>query len=181
MPETHPYNKRPDHINIANIIHQYKTVVTNSQFMIYSLITFIPIVGLIGWMISGPFIVIQLFHYSTIDFSIIQACIFLSFIIACKIVVKYAHNHYQLFIHIGQACLFIGALSACIVSWFLADSLLSTILCIMLITFGFGLSLPILSRLTLETSHVAMGVRVTIFSVIRVSSGCIGSLAITLF
>ena len=101
--------------------------------------------------------------------------------IACKIVVKYAHNHYQLFIHIGQACLFIGALSACIVSWFLADSLLSTILCIMLITFGFGLSLPILSRLTLETSHVAMGVRVTIFSVIRVSSGCIGSLAITLF
>ena len=51
----------------------------------------------------------------------------------------------------------------------------------MIITFGAGLSLPILSRLTLETSSEPMGVRVTIFSIIRIGSGLLGSLALALF
>ena len=51
----------------------------------------------------------------------------------------------------------------------------------MTVTFGAGLSLPILSRLTLETSSEPMGVRVTIFSIIRIGSGLLGSISLALF
>ncbi|HLB43252.1 MAG TPA: hypothetical protein VJN02_10500, partial [Gammaproteobacteria bacterium] len=40
---------------------------------------------------------------------------------------------------------------------------------------------PILSRLALETSDAPMGIRVTLFSIARISSGVVGSICVTIF
>lgn len=182
MPETLAIEKRATRMNPINILYQYGSLITNLKFMLYSLIAFLPIIGLITWMVAGPFIIIKEFHYSTLVFGVIQTVIFTSFIIGTKIVNIYAsNNRNNLLVNIGLCFSLVGAIFTAITSWFFANHLFIVIFFLMFVTFGSGLSMPILSRLTLESSDEPMGVRVTIFSIIRIGSGVIGSICVTLF
>ena len=182
MPETTHIDKRSTHLNFADIFFQYSSLATNIKFILFSLITFLPIIGLISWMLAGPFIIVEEFHYSTLVFGIIQTFIFSSFILGTKIVDKYANkNRNNLLVNIGLCVSLLGAILATITALYFTNSLFIVVSFIMFVTFGSGLSMPILSRLALETSDAPMGIRVTLFSIARISSGVVGSICVTIF
>ncbi|MEM9242761.1 MAG: multidrug effflux MFS transporter [Pseudomonadota bacterium] len=182
MPETLPVQKRTNRIHLGEIIKQYKTVLFNLTFIMYALTMFLPIIGLVAWILVGPFLVVDHFHYSTLDYGMIQAFIFASYILGTKLVRKYASDHRNhLLINLGLSCSFIGVIAAVLIAYLLPNGLFYLIGSIMMILLGSGIAMPILNRLTLETSDAPMGVRVTIFSVIRMGSGFLGTICVPLF
>lgn len=75
----------------------------------------------------------------------------------------------------------ISAVIAVVYDYVVADGLYLTVVCLFISCIGSGLVIPILSRLTLESSEQNMGKKVTIFSLIRVFTGVIASFCTTLF
>ncbi len=180
MPETNTHAK--ESMKIGTIGQQYFRVLSNVRFVVSACTAFLPTVGMISWMLAGPYIVTQVFHHSTLTFGLIQTAIFSCFIIATKIISKKAdEKRFPFFIHLGLGLAFFGGLIGVICAVLFPHILSLLILSIMIVTFGAGLSLPILSRLTLETSREPMGVRVTIFSIIRIGSGLLVSISLALF
>ncbi len=179
MPET---VVKPKPFQFNQIILHYRSVFANYKFILLSLLTVFPIIGVISWILAGPFIIIHKFHLSTLTFGIIQTFIFGSFILGTKVVSKFAtadRNHFL--INLGLGLAFLGAIITTLISWLFPNALFAVIAFIMLLTFGGGLSMPILSRLTLEASDAPMGIRVTVFSLMRIGSGVLGSVSVLLF
>jgi len=182
MPETVPIEQRQKKINIPDIARQYWAVISNFQFMNSALTTWIPVIGMIAWMIAGPFIVTTVFHYTTLDYGIIQVFIFGGLIVGTNVVKRIStEENNNILINAGLGLSLSGAIGAVIVSYYFPNALFTIVAAIMIVTFGNGLSIPILNRLTLEESDAPMGVRVTIVSVVRIIGGVIGSLALAIF
>lgn len=182
MPETLVLEKRSTHFKLKQIRRQYSLVLLNKKFMLYALITFLPIIGLIAWMMVGPFVVVNMFHYSTFDFGVIQLFVFASFILGTKLVTWFNHEaRHQRLINIGLFCAVLGSILLSVITFYFTHLLLLPVIALMITTLGSGMMIPVLSRLTLDASQAPMGIKVTVFSIIRIASGIIGSICITLF
>jgi len=183
MPETMSKEQQLEHRNtsLKGIISQYMTIFKNGPFMNAALTTFLPLSGMIAWMIAGPFIVINTFHHSTFEFGAIQTLIFVCFIIGTKIV-KYtkSEERFPLLINLGLGANLLGSAVMMITSHYLPHYLSSVVIPTMVVALGGGLSLAPMSRLTLDRSDAPMGSRMTIFSLARVGSGVLGSAALAL-
>lgn len=182
MPETLSKEKRLTHLHPIKIFNSYRSILKNKRFVMSGFTTFLPVIGMITWMLGGPFIVVHEFHYTTLDYGIIQGFVFCSFMLGTKIVGKFANQERNnMLIHLGLGISLVGAISATLFSWLTPASLIIFIICVMVVTLGAGQAIPILSRQTLDASDAPMGMRVTIFSVIRMSCGFIGALCLSIF
>lgn len=183
MPETvSDESKQKNKIHLRSILRQYWCVLSNFRFMNTALITFLPVVGMISWMIAGPFIVTEIFHKKALDYGIMQAFVFAAFIVGTKMIKKFGSlKRYNLLINLGLGLSFLGALSTVLISIYWQHSLVAFVVALMFVTFGTGLCMPILSRLTLEASDVEMGTKVTVFSVVRIGAGVVGSIALAIY
>jgi Bcr/CflA subfamily drug resistance transporter len=182
MPETLAKEKRSSSLHLGRIFGEYTRVCMNKVFMSASFITFLPTIGLIAWMLAGPFIIIKQFHLSTLDFGLLQGIIFAGFIVGTKIVSRYVKESlHKSFIASGMLLMLAGSISAAGIDWLYPSALMWMVLSLSVSTCGTGLMIPILSRLTFDTSKEPMGIKVTIFSVIRVGTGLAGSLCISYF
>jgi Bcr/CflA subfamily drug resistance transporter len=182
MPETVSEEEKQKHtIHLPRIVCQYGKVMGNFKFMNSALLTFLPIVGLISWMLAGPFIITEIFHHSTLDFGIIQVFVFGGFIIGTKVVKKIANDqNYQSVVNLGLGLGLVGSVLLFFISCYFPHALVLVVITLMMVTFGSGLSIPVLSRLTLEKSDETMGVKVTVFSVVRIGAGVLGSVSLAL-
>lgn len=183
MPETVSEEYKARHkLCIKKIVGRYAQVVLNKRFMCMALVTFLPIIGMISWLLAGSFVTVNVFHRSTLAFGIMQGFVFGSYMLGTTVVKKISHagNHQKL-IESGLVIVLIASILAVIISYFWANGLIGFMIALMLVCFGSGLFMPILSRLTLEQSDAPMGVKVTVFSVVRIGSGVLGAIAVPLF
>lgn len=183
MPETMGKEDQEKHrqTSLKEISSQYWALFTNGPFMNAALTTFLPLSGMVAWMIAGPFIVIDLFHHNTLEFGAIQAVIFGCFIIGMK-VVKHtkSEDNFPLLVNLGLGANLLGSAIMLVTSHYFPHCLSSVVIPTMLVALGGGLSLAPMSRLTLERSDAPMGSRMTVFSLARVGSGVLGSAALAL-
>ena len=184
MPETRPTSvNKHEGMHLATILSDYKSVLFNKKFFMLSIVCFFPLIGLIAWMLGGPFVIVNRFKFTTLDFGLLQGVIFTGFIIGTKIVSKVAtkeNNNY--FINIGILLSLFGAATASLLDWLYPDQLKFMIICMTLATFGSGMAMPILSRIVLDASSKPMGIKVTVFSIARVFwSGVLASVCVALF
>ena len=182
MPETLSPQNRSTRLHLGDALRAYTTVISNSRFMSYALIAFLPLVGLIAWMLAGAFMVITHFHYTTLDFGLIQTALFSGFILGNRLTSQFINPHrQQRFINVGYTLILSGATLSVCFCLLMPDALFLFLACFWLVELGVGLCIPVLSRLTLEASDAMMGVKVTVFSVMRMGSGFLGSILITYF
>jgi len=129
MPETVSTQAKQKPFSLIEILKHYKGIIKNIKFMAFSLMTFLPIIGLITWMLAGPFIIVHTFHYNSLDYGIIQLIIFTCFIIGTKLVGRFANkDRNRLLINLGLSFCVLGGLLATISSWILPTALFVFIL-----------------------------------------------------
>src|SRR5262249_29321744 len=79
MPETlTPEKKQPLHL--LKLFGQYGRILSNKRYMFLLFVIGFIFTGFIVWITAGPLLIIQSFHYTPIEFGIIQAVIFAVFI-----------------------------------------------------------------------------------------------------
>lgn len=180
MPET-VVNDNRTLPSLSTTLHHYISLFKNKNFIVYSLMAFVPIIGLIAWIIASSIVLIAHFHFSTFEFGLVQSLIFIGFIIGTKITSKLTDTHTnKLLIHTGITLTVIGSLISLISNFLIPHTVWGVVMGMFILCLGSGMIMPILSRLSLESSQQPMGVSVTVFSIIRIGSGVLGSLAMVL-
>ena len=156
MPET-----QKDIINKAtlnkNNFTQYKDIIVNKSFMLYTFIYQFLLGGLIAWITAGPIIVIEQFHFKPFVFSIVQAFIFGSFIVCIQLVKQLMKViSTKTIIMIGIILTSCGGLYLLISSIIWPEIVWNTVIAMMFFASGSGFAFPILNRLAVESSNAPM-------------------------
>lgn len=182
LPETLNQENKSQRLHVGSICRQYLNVFTNINFMRYCLMAFLPVIGIIAWMLIGPFLVVEKFHHSALAFGFLQALIFSCFMLGTTIAGKFSHEkHHRMFINSSFVFLCIGSGFALLFAHIFPQALSGLVASIMLINLGVGMMIPLLSRLCLDTSDQPMGIKVTVFSTVRIGSGFLGAICLPLF
>ncbi len=178
MPETNlnVHNR----INIKSITKSYYRILMNRGFIRYML-TFCFVIGpMMAWMLAGPIIIVDKYHLNTFYFGLFQCLIFLSYIIGSKFITnKITEKNITVLTRLGIAISFIGALIQFLLILLFPHALLILIVTLMVITFGSGFSTPVLIRLAISESDEPMGQRMTIVSLMQMTTAACFTLIIS--
>jgi multidrug resistance protein len=180
MPETlSKQSVKPLKLKIA--LRQYQSIMAEFSFVTCSLVTVLPIVGLIVWLVSGTFIVHH-FGFNSVQFGLMQVCVFSCYMLGNTYVKRYSsveNNH--IIVRVGMGLALFGSLFNLICSLLYPSNLLLFVGLLMLVQLGCGLSMPILSRKALEQSKALMGIRVTVFTFFRTAAAALGTVCVAWF
>lgn len=180
MPETNPKEKR--HVLDWRIItRNYRSIFLNPRFTLNILIVCCNFVGIIAWIAAGPFLVIDKFNLSILDFGIFQVMVFGSLIVGAQ-VVKYAIKTISAnsLIKLGLAISLIGSILAVVSAVAFPHFLLGLVITLMIFTFGSSLVFGPAQRIAIESCVEPMGARMAIFSSLMSFFGFVGGLLVSL-
>lgn len=181
MPETLPQEKRYP-IHFGKLINSYWLVLTNKRFMLLMFILGFIFAGFIAWITAGPLLVINNFHFTAIAFGIIQAIIFAAFIFGNRLVKSLLDKlGVKNLIHLGLAITLCGGLLELGLALVFSQALFLFLTAMTIYSFGAALCFAALNRIIIESSDVAMGVRVALFAVFLASFAVLGSGMASLF
>lgn len=168
MPETLPKEKRHATIKIGSIANQYHRLLKNLSFIKNIVAGCLSVSTLIAWMLVGPFLVMNQYHYSPVYFGVLQVLIFGSFTIGTRLVKRLIakYDRDQLTMKGLAISLSTGTLSF-ILTYCFPHSLEVMIILLMLMSATTGLCFPMLTRLAIEASNEPMGVRMSMVSMMQ--------------
>lgn len=180
MPETHiPADKKN---NFKSILQQYKNIACNTRYLNFLMISRIFFACMIAWIAAGPFLLMNVFHFSTTGFALTQLFVFGSFIIGTRSVKFFLARfsvEYTTWCGIAIACS--GALYSVVMALIFPHGIWNMIFAMMLLSAGSGLTFPIVERLGIESSQEPMGSRVAFGSLMMGVAGVVGSGMISQF
>lgn len=181
MPESLPKNKRQS-IHPISLLRHYYNVLTNKKFMVLASTLGFIFSGFIAWIAAGPLLVMESFQYSAIMFGVIQAVVFICYMIGNRLV-KHLMEQIGInyLIDLGLAITLCGGLLSLLLTHFLPNSLYPFLSAMMIYAFGSALSFAPLNRTAVEACAEPMGVRMAIFSVLMSIYAVIGSGMASLF
>lgn len=181
MPETLPPEKRQS-LHLMVLCNQYKNVITNLHFLLYTSILGFSFAGFLAWIAAGPFLVMVSFHLSAVVFGIIQVIIFSTNIFANRLV-KYLLEPLGVFglIQWGLWISLLGGMLAFIFALVAPHSLYAFLMAMMIYSFGSGLNFSSLNRVSVESSSEPMGIRVALFTISLTGFAALGSGMASLF
>ena len=182
MPETLSIESRQTELKFKPVMQNYYQVISNYGFMKNILGGTFAIGGLMAWMFVGPFLVIDQFSYSTIQYGFFQAAVFACFTVAMIVIkrVMMESNMFS-FIRVGLGINAVGACCAIVTSTVFPHMLFPLVSSIMTMSFGAGLCFPVLSRLAIESSEAPMGIRMTVLSSMQMLIATVASASVALF
>lgn len=174
MPET--VKGSAEKLALKRIFTQYKNILMNKSFILFSLLPLFLFSALIAWIVTGPFLLIDAFHFQPHAFGIAQAFVFGGLILGLRMV-KNLMEKYSLkkIILIGTTTSFIGAIYGFATSLLFPVVVWNIIISMMIISIGAGLVFPIANRLSVESSQEPMGSRMAVSSFLTSVFGMLGS------
>ncbi|MCX7121597.1 MAG: multidrug effflux MFS transporter [Gammaproteobacteria bacterium] len=180
MPETVKLNS--EKTKIKTTIIQYKNIFTNKLFMLYSLLFGFLFSAMIAWIVAGPFLLMDVFHFQPYVFGIAQACVFGSLIVGLRFI-KLLMKKFSLekITTLGVSLSFIGGIYALIASWLFPNVIWNIIISMMIIAGGASFVIPIVNRLAIESCSEPMSARVSIYSFLTGVFGIIGTATVSVF
>lgn len=175
MPETK--KEVSEKMQFKRIFKQYKNIICNKSFMLFELTGQCFFATVIAWIVAGPFLIIEQFHLTTLDYGILQTLVFGSFIIGTRLVKRLMESlQLKTIVKMGITFLLLGSSYALISSILWPSVLWNTIIAMMLISIGTGLAFPVLKRLSVESSTEPMGSRMAISSFLMGISSTLASI-----
>jgi DHA1 family multidrug/chloramphenicol efflux transport protein-like MFS transporter len=161
MPKTQE-DKVP--LNLKAILKDYLKIAIRKDFLVFALPVCFIFLALISWLVESPFLLIQAYHQTTLEFGLYQAYIFGSFIIGSQVTGWLINRlNPMLLIKIGLVIALIGAINLVLVSALICP-LAYIIIFMMVIGFGSGISFGPFNRLAVETCQEPIGRTMAIFS-----------------
>lgn len=180
-PESLPVEKRQA-IHFKSIAKRYFAIISNRRFTLLHLSFCFTFCGFIAWLTAGPFIVVDEFHKTPLEFGVLQTIVFLCYIFATQSVKKLIkHVEATTLIRIGLTITSMGGVIAAVITKLYPDFLFGLVFGMCIYALGSGLSFPPLNRLAIETSDEPMGVRIAMSSTFVTFFGVFGSLFGTVF
>lgn len=174
MPETVKGNT--EKLGLKRIFTQYKNILMNKSFILFSLLPLFLFSALIAWIVTGPFLLIDAFHFQPHTFGIAQVFVFGGLIVGLRMVKKMMEKYpLKKIILIGTTTSFIGGIYGFLTSLLFPNVVWNIIIAMMIISIGAGLVFPIANRLSIESSIEPMGSRMAVSSFLTSIFGVIGS------
>jgi len=179
MPETlMPEDKKP--ICWPDVCKSYFSVLRHKGFVLRLLTLNFIFATLIAWIAAGSFLSIDIFHYSTFEYSFMQVAIFGMFIVgnqlASLLLVRYSLQRISDF---GLYIVLAGGVLLLLGGIVLSHSLLWCVVVLSVTAFGSGLAWPVLSRLLVEEGDAPMSVKIVMQSVVLGGAGVLGSVMVS--
>lgn len=137
---------------------------------------------MIAWIAAGPFLVISHFHKTAIDFGVLQAFVFGSFITGTRLV-KPLMNRFSvntLFVFVLLSSL-VASIFALVMALLLPTFLSFIVIAMMIFSLASGILFPILNQFAMESSQVPMATKVAIFSATMTACAMLGTVYISIF
>lgn len=161
MPETNPI-RFP--IDVKAITKDYIAISKNRSFMGYILPFCLLFMGLIAWIVESPFIIIESYQRSVLEFGYIQVIVFGGFIAGAQTTRSLIHRldaveviRYGLIVALSSAALLFA-------SGFFITQLYWFVIVITGIAFGSAMAFGPLQRCAIDACHEPMGRRMAISS-----------------
>jgi len=166
---------------LTQFLGQYGRLLSNSLYMKHAISLCCLFAAVIAWVSAGPFIVMKAFGYSIIDYGLLQALVFASFIIGNQ-TIKPLMRHVVItkLIHISLIIACSGGVGALIFSWVMPYTLSPFVTSMVVISLGSGLCMPVLERLVVEASNESQGINMSLLSTLITTFGVLGSGLISL-
>lgn len=180
MPETAPLKQTP--LNLKVILARYKRISLNRTFVIYMLSSRSLFSAMIVWLSAGPFLMDDVYKMDQLHFGYAQAFIFGAYIIGTRLN-KTLMDNYDLptILWQGWAICIIGAVYCLIYATFWGAEFYPMVPGLMCMTLGSGLSLPIYSRLAIESSDEPMGEKVAMTTFSMTLFGTLATVVLNIF
>lgn len=179
MPETLPPDMRHK-LQPMQLAKQYWGVLSNKQFTLMALIVGLIFGGFIMWITAGPLLLIETFHYSPVEFGIIQAIVFAAYMGANYLAKRLIETvGVSRLVWLGLLITLAGGLCM-LFTGVVQHSLMIFILAMTVYSFGSGLSFAPLSRCIIESSDAPMGTRVALSNVLMTGFGALGSVVVAM-
>lgn len=164
MPETHHFEKR-EFFNLSILMKNYLRTLKNKPFLKNTLILCFSSIGIVAWITVSSFLVIDSFKYSPLSYGLMQAFIFLGFIIGSRLVQKNIMViNATKFIHYGLIVTTLSALASVLLAILFPHFLFGLILSMAAYATGGSLMVGTLNRSAIDACKEPMGVRLSIFS-----------------
>lgn len=175
MPESLPVAERQP-LHFKAIARNYKAVLFNRRFILLMLVLGLNFLGFIGWVTTGPLLVIDSLKYSAIAFGWMQAIVFGAFIVGSHYVNVLMEKHSAIsIINIALGICLISGIALWLVAGIWPDHFYFFLAAITVFSFGSAIAFAPLNRLIIETSSLPMGIRVAMFTTGLMGSGALGS------
>ena len=169
-------------INLKKIVKQYWQALKNWQFIKPILTLSLLFSAMIVWIASGPFLVMETFGYSALNFGIIQGIVFGSFISGTHFVNRSIEKlTIEKITKISIDIAILGGVLSLILSLILRNMLFTVMVPMMIFGFGAGVGFPVFNRLAIEGSDSPMGIKMSLFASFMGISALIGSLIVSSF
>lgn len=174
MPET--VTDKYKTINFRKIMKQYKNILINKKYILLLFTSRCFYGAMIAWVYASPFLLIEKFGFSNFEYATVQVLIFCSYNISTRIL-KLLLNKLALrvIVFAGILSFIISSVASITLAYIFPENPWCMISCMILLTAGSGISFPIISRITIESSNENMGSKVAMTSFLTFSFGMIVS------
>lgn len=181
MPESTSTQTRQS-LNIKNLFSSYAKIIFNSRFILSAASFALLYGGILGWITSSPFILMETLKLSPAEFGYLQFPIFGAYVIGAQLVKPLMKKlNPEKLIVLG---LIISLLAgACLIVFSIATpySTLSFVIPMVGYSLGFGFAAAPLNRTTLTTTTEQKGMAMAVFYLIMTGTGTLISLILSVF
>ncbi len=168
----------PLHLN--TILKDYIAIATRKHFLVFTLPFCFMFLSLICWVVETPFMIIQGYKKTIMEYGLIQLYVFGAFIVGAQITGQLVHRIHPLkLIRIGIGIALIASMLFAIASY-LKLPLWMLIIAMMVTALGFAMTFGPFSRFAIEVCQEPMGRRMAIFSSYMSFFGVIATLLVTI-
>jgi len=161
MPETLTESNRIKQLHLWGTLRQYGALFSNRHFVLLLVASSALVGGFVTWIVNGPFVLIDHFGFTPLQYGLVQALIFGAFIAGNQLM-KFSVNETNLSKLVWHGFLAVASMSLV----FLLGSVLYghmpwvVIALVVLVCGCAGFVMPGIFRMTIEASTEAMGIRV---------------------
>ncbi len=166
-------------LHLKTIFKDYWAIATRKHFLVFTLPFCFMFLSMICWVVETPFLIIQGYQKSTMEYGLIQLYVFGAFIIGAQITGQLVHRVHPLkLIRIGLCIGLVASILFAIVSY-LKCPLWMLVIAMMLTSLGFAMTFGPFSRFAIEVCQEPMGRRMAIFSSYMSFFGVIATLLVS--
>lgn len=180
MPEsTSTHTRKP--INMNNLVTTYKKILSNSHFMISAASFALLYGGILGWITTSPFILMETLKLSPAEFGYLQFPIFGAYVIGAQLKQLMKKMTNENLISLGLIITLLAGIGLIIFSALIPTNLLSFVIPMIIYSLGFGFAAAPLNRATITATSEQKGTAMAVFYLTMTGAGTLISLILSIF
>ena len=178
-PESNPVeHRKPLALNVIG--KDYLAIIRNSQFMLNILVFCFAYLGMIAWIVLGPFLVINEFHYGASIFSLLQAIVFSAMILATQIIKYFSEKiGIKRLVKWGLLMSLLASFIAIFFTLLFPRNIFALVIPLSGFILGSSLAFFPLQRVAIEACTEPMGARMAMLGTLMSLFGVAGSLVLS--